>query len=245
MSLDPATISVFMLATALLGLAKGGLSGFGLMSMPMLLLVMPPAAAAGIMLPVLMTQDVLSMWIYRRRWDRPNLALLLPAAIAGILVGILLFALLPQGPLLLVMGAVTVAFAARGLTRLGAPAEKPPALVGAVLGFISGFTSTVLHQGGPPFQMYLLPQKLPREVFAATTVAFFFVINWIKLPGFIALGVLTREGLIVAAVAAPFALLCTWLGARLVRLLDPARFYLIIHILLLAVGVKLVWDGLS
>ena len=233
-----------MLAVALLGLSKGGLAGMGLMSMPLMLFVMPPAAAAGLILPVLLTQDAFSVWLYRWKWDVPNLKLLLPAALAGIVLGFILFALLPTRVLLALLGVVTLGFAIRGLSRLRAPAVVPPRIVGAVLGMLSGFTSTVLHQGGPPFQIYLLPQKLPRDTFVATSVAFFAALNLIKLPGFIALGVITRDGIIVAAVAAPFALLCTWLGAKLVSVIEPARFYLIIHLLLAAVGVKLITDGL-
>lgn len=245
MSTDPVTISVFLLAVGLLGLAKGGLAGAGFMSMPMMLLVMPPAAAAGLMLPVLMIQDVLSVWLYRGRWDRENLKLLLPAGTLGIAIGFALFALLPAEPMLAILGAITLVFAARGLIRLKAPAAPPHRLMGWVLGAVSGFTSTVLHQGGPPFQMYLLPQKLPRDVFVGTSVAFFCAINWIKLPGFIALGQLTKDGLVVAAISAPFALFMTWLGMRLVTRIEPERFYLIIHLLLLLVGVKLLYDGLA
>ncbi|MEM8552329.1 MAG: sulfite exporter TauE/SafE family protein [Pseudomonadota bacterium] len=243
MSLDPATITVFLFAVGLLGISKGGLTGLGLMSMPMLLLVMPPAAAAGLMLPILMMQDALSVWIYRGRWDNANLKLLLPAATLGIAVGFFLFWALPPEPLLAILGAVTLAFAVRGLARRKAPAETPPRAVGLALGIISGFTSTILHQGGPPFQMYLLPQKLSRDAFAATSVAFFAVVNAVKLPGFIALGQVTRDGLIVALVAAPFSLTMTWLGARLVRIISPERFFLIIYVLLAAVGVKLLSDA--
>lgn len=244
MTFDATTIAVFLLAVGLVGLSKGGLAGIGLMSMPMLLFVMPPAAAAGLMLPILMIQDVYSLWLYRGRWDRGNLKLLLPAGVVGIGAGFLMFALLPREPMLAILGAVTLLFAVRGLLQLGAPAKPPRPVIGAVLGIISGFTSTVLHQGGPPIQIYLLPQRLPRDVFIGTSIAFFAIVNLIKLPGFIWLGQLTREGLIVAAASAPFALFMTWVGAKLVRRIEPARFYLIIHLLLAAVGAKLLADGL-
>lgn len=243
MSLDPLSIGIFLLAVSLLGLSKGGLAGIGMMSMPMMLLVMPPAAAAGLMLPILMIQDAMSLWLYRGKWDWPNLRLLIPSALLGIAVGIALFALMPQEVLLLVLGVVTIGFAARGLLKAGAPAKTPHPVAGVILGALSGFTSTVLHQGGPPFQIYLLPQKLPRDVFVGTTIVFFAVINAVKLPGFVWLGQITWEGLTIAAVSAPFAVLMTWVGARLVRMLDPSRFYTIIHWLLLAVGVELTLDA--
>lgn len=243
MNTDPVTILVFLLAVSLLGLSKGGLAGLGMMSMPIMTLVMPPAAAAGLILPILMMQDILSVWLYRGRWDMGNLKVLVPAAVVGIALGLTLFALLPTGPMLAILGTITLAFAARGLLRPGAPARTPSKTMGRFLGMLSGLTSTVLHQGGPTFQMYILPQRLPRDVFIGTSVTFFWLINLIKLPGFIALGQLTREGLIVAAIASPFALGMTWLGARLVRRIEVERFYVIIYWLLAAVGAKLLVDA--
>lgn len=243
MTFDPVTIAVFLLAVALMGLAKGGLSGIGLMAMPLLILVMPAPAAAGLLLPVLMIQDGFGLWLYRGRWDWPNLRLLLPAACVGIVIGLSLYAVLPQRWMLGILGAVTLVFAIRGLLTPAAPARTPHPAVGISLGILSGFTSTVLHQGGPPFQIYLLPQRLPRDVFVGTSMVFFAVVNWIKLPGFIALGQLTGQDLLVALAATPFALLMTWLGTRLVRSLDPERFYVIIYWLLALVGLKLLADG--
>jgi len=243
MSLDPVTIAVFLLAVSLLGLAKGGLAGIGLMAMPLMLLVMPPAAAAGLILPILMIQDAMSLWLYRGQWDWKNLRLLLPSAGAGIVLGIFLFAVVPQDGLLAILGSITLVFAVRGLLHARAPARVPHPAIGVVLGALSGFTSTILHQGGPPFQMYLLPQRLPRDVFVGTGIVFFAVLNITKLPGFIWLGQITREVLLVAAVSAPFAVFMTWVGAKIVRQLDPNRFYTIIHALLVLVGIELLVDA--
>lgn len=245
MSLDPLTIAVFALAVALLGLSKGGLTGIGLLAMPLMLFVMPPAAAAGLMLPVLMTQDVLSVWLYRGKWDRANLKILLPSAALGIVVGIVSFAVLPRETLLVLLGTLTLAFALRSLLRRHVPGEAGRPLFGVALGTLSGFTSTVLHHGGPPFQIYMLPQKLPRDVFVGTSVMFFAAVNWMKVPGFVALGQLTTHNLTVALAAAPWALFMTFVGARLVRLIEVERFYLIIHVLLITVGAKLIYEGLA
>jgi uncharacterized membrane protein YfcA len=243
MTFDPLSIAVFLAAVGLLGLSKGGLAGLGIISMPMMLLVMPPAAAAGLMLPVLIIQDCYSLWLYRWQWDKKNLRLLLPAAGVGIAAGFALFAILPAKPMLGVLGAVTLAFALHSLLTPGVPARTPSRPVGWALGAVSGLTSTVLHHGGPPFQMYLLPQRLPRDVFVGTSVAFFAILNIVKLPGFVWVGGITRDGLLVALVSAPFSLAMTWLGARLTRMLSVERYYLVIQVILAAVGVKLLADA--
>ncbi|WP_342752359.1 sulfite exporter TauE/SafE family protein [Acuticoccus kandeliae] len=215
-----------------------------MIAMPMLLFVMPPAKAAGLMLPILMIQDMFSVWLYRAHWDRGNLKLLLPAATVGIALGFTLFWALPERPILGILGLVTLTFALRGLLNANAPSKTPRKIVGWMLGMMSGFTSTVFHQGGPPFQIYLIPQRLPRDVFVGTGVIFFATVNMIKLPGFILLGQITREGLIVAAISAPYALFMTWVGMRLVRVISAERFYKLIYWLLVAVGCKLLLDAI-
>ncbi|WP_075222463.1 sulfite exporter TauE/SafE family protein [Acuticoccus yangtzensis] len=244
MHLDPVSIGVFGFAVALLGLSKGGLAGMGLMAMPLMLLVMPPATAAGLMLPILMTQDALTVWIYRGQWDTKNLKILVPGAMIGIAVGLVSFAVMPARLLLFVLGAVTLAFAVRGLLAKAAPARVPHAGVGVFLGAVSGFTSTILHQGGPPFQIYLIPQRLPRDVFIATGAIFFAIVNLSKLPGFIALGQLNQHNLLIALAAAPWALFMTWVGSRVAKRISVEKFYVIIHWLLALVGAKLLFDAL-
>jgi uncharacterized membrane protein YfcA len=43
----------------------------------------------------------------------------------------------------------------------------------------------------------------------------------------------------------PAALLSTWAGTLLVRRIDGPRFYAMMHALMILVGGKLTWDGLS
>src|SRR5919112_3281774 len=87
---DPLFYAVAIPAVTLLGLAKGGFSGLGLLSLPLMALVISPVQAAAITLPILVVQDVVSVWAYRRAWDRRNILILIPAAALRILTGYLL-----------------------------------------------------------------------------------------------------------------------------------------------------------
>jgi len=53
----------------LLGLGKGGFAGLGMVATPMLALAVPPLQGAAIILPLLIIQDVISVWTYRRTWS--------------------------------------------------------------------------------------------------------------------------------------------------------------------------------
>ena len=114
-----------------------------------------------------------------------------------------------------------------------------------LLGIASGFTSQVAHAGQPPFQIYVLPRRLPRDVLVGTTAIFFAAVNWIKVPAYWALGQFNRETLGIAALLLPVAISSTFAGVWLVRRVSPARFYTAIYALMVVVGIKLIWDALA
>src|SRR3954469_19823844 len=96
----------------------------------------------------------------------------------------------------------------------------------------------IAHAGGPPFQIYVMPQRLARDVFVGTGAVLFAAINWIKLPPYVALGQFTRENLLTSTALFPLAIFATWLGVLLVRRVPGERFYTAIYILLILVGLK-------
>ena len=247
---DPLFYAAAVPAVILMGLSKGGFSGIGLLSLPLMALVASPVQVAAIMLPILMVQDVVTVWSFRRDWDRRNLAILLPSSSLGILIGYLLAAKVSDAAVALSVGAISIAFALRRiLAERGEPPPPAPAglAAGCFWGTVIGFTSMIAHAGGPPFQIYLMPQRLPRDVFVGTGALLFAAINWIKVPPYAALGQFTAENLATSAVLAPLAVAATFAGVRLVRRVPIERFYGIIYGLLLAVGGKLVhqgWTGL-
>jgi len=89
---DPVFYLLAIPAVALMGLAKGGFSGVGAMSMPLLALAISPVQAAAILLPILIVQDAVSVWAFRRDWDRKILLAMIPGALVGIVAGYLLAA---------------------------------------------------------------------------------------------------------------------------------------------------------
>ena len=159
-------------------------------------LVVSPVQAAAIMLPILIVQDVVTVWAYRHSWDRRNLAILVPSAALGIVLGYLLAAEVSDAAVTLAVGVISVAFAVRRLVAGAARPRRPPATRptcrAAPSGASScGFTSMIAHAGGPPFQIYVMPQRLARDVFVGTGAILFALVNWIKVPPYSALGQFT------------------------------------------------------
>jgi uncharacterized membrane protein YfcA len=233
-------------AVIILGLAKGGFAGIGTLATPIVALAIPPVQAASILLPILVVQDVYSVLVYRRHWDAFNLRVLLPGAFIGVGAGYVLASRLPEAGVGFAVGAISTAFGLRQLLQRSSkppPARRPNAAAGWFWGALSGFTSMISHAGSPPFQVYVMPQRLDARVFVGTNVLFFAAVNWIKVPPYLALGQFTRANLLTSIVLFPLAILATWLGVILLQRFSNERFYVVSYWLMVIIGLKLVYDG--
>ena len=247
---DPAFYLFAIPAVLLIGLAKGGFSGLGALGTPLMALGMAdPVRAAAILLPILIAQDVVAVAAFRKSWDGSVLAAMLPGAVVGIGLGYLLAAEISSSAVMAMLGAISILFGAYRLWaerggRLAASAASP-AWVGSLFGVATGFTSQIAHAGGPPFQMWVMPKRLDRDVFVGTSAIFFAIVNWIKVPAYVALGQFTTENAIATAVLLPVALLASLAGVKLVRRVAVDRFYAIVYALMIVAGAKLLLDGLG
>ncbi|MEM1370882.1 MAG: sulfite exporter TauE/SafE family protein [Pseudomonadota bacterium] len=244
---EPLFYVVAIPAIILTGLAKGGfLSGLGGLAVPLMALVISPIQAAGIMLPILIVMDLIGVVNYRKEFDRANVVTLLPAAIVGVAAGYLLASHVSEAQVRLLVGLIGFAFALDYFLKSAqtrARPRPPNTLLGRFWGFIAGFTSFISHTGAPPFQIYMLPQRLPNAVLAATAIVFFATINWIKVVPYAALGQFTSTNLWTAACLLPLAPLSIGAGIWLTRNTAPGPFYTLTYASLLIISVKLIYDG--
>ncbi|HEX8308283.1 MAG TPA: sulfite exporter TauE/SafE family protein [Allosphingosinicella sp.] len=247
---DPAFYLFAIPAVILIGLAKGGFSGLGALGTPLMAIGMDdPVRAAAILLPILIAQDFVGVAAFRKSWDRSVLAAMLPGAVVGIGLGYLLAAEISAAAVMAVLGAISILFGAYRLVaeRGGriAASSGSPAWVGSLFGVATGFTSQIAHAGGPPFQMWVMPRRLDRDVFIGTSAIFFALVNWIKVPAYLALGQFTKENAIATAVLLPVAVVASLAGVKLVRKVATERFYTIVYLLMIVAGAKLLLDGLG
>ncbi len=229
--------------TIMLGLGKGGFYGIGMLALPLLALVMPPLQAAAILLPIL----IVGVWAFRRDFSKKHLKLLFPGGMLGMLIGYFTASRVPGGFVLLIVGLIGVVFVLDQMLRkrpLNLAPVQPPFIRASFWSTICGFTSFIANVGGPPYQVVMLPQKLPPRVYAGTSAIFFAVINYIKFPAFISLGQISATNLATSAVLFPLAIVATMAGVWIVKKVPAEGFYKIIQTLTFCVGVKLIWDGL-
>lgn len=256
---DPWFYVVALPAVVIIGMAKGGFAGpIALMGVPLMSLVISPVQAAGILLPILIIMDCAGLYAYRGVYHWPSLRVLLPAGIIGIGIGYLTAAYVTDAHVRLIVGVVALAFTlnhwfgAHIRAALGAGpgaddevGQRPGPIAGIFWGATGGFTSFVSHAGGPPFQMYMLPQRLAPRVLAGTAVIYFTIVNQVKLIPYFALGQLSPGNLMTSAALFPLALAAVALGVWLVKRVEPAAFYRVMYLAVFVVGLKLIWDGIA
>ncbi|MDZ4134548.1 MAG: sulfite exporter TauE/SafE family protein [Paracoccaceae bacterium] len=235
-----------VLAAVLVGMGKGGLPVVAMMSVPVLSLVISPLAAAGLLLPIYVVSDMFGLWAYRRAFDWRVLAIMVPATTVGVALGWATASLVSDRLVTGIVGGVGAVFAASLLVRRGPVAAARPVriLPGLFWGAASGFTSFVGHAGGPPYQIYMLPLRLEKAVYAGSTTILFAYVNAIKLPAYWSLGQLSTANLQTAMFLMLPASLAVFAGVWLVRLLPEVLFFRLVTWALLAVCCKLIWTAL-
>ena len=202
--------------------------------------------AAGLLLPIYVISDLFGLWTYRRAYDKRVLAIMVPAMAIGVGIGWATASRVSEAWVTLLVGAIGSAFAANLLIRSGRVVAAKPADVptGMFWGAVAGFTSFVSHAGAPPYQVFVLPLKLEKAVFAGTATIAFAYVNAIKLIPYYALGQLNLTSLKVGAILAVPASIAVFAGARLVKIIPEKLFFQLISWTLLAISIKLIWDGL-
>ena len=228
---------IFAVAIVFAAGAISGLAGFGLglVTVPPLLLVYDPATVVVLVKVLALATSwiiLLDTWS-AIRWRM--LRSLLPWAMTGQVVGLVLLARLDPEAVKLLAGAVVVGFAVlllRGVTIHGADRHRATAIAGAASGTLS--TSTGLS--GPPIVLLFTLRAYPIADFRATTVVYFIVLDAVALPIILAGGLVGASDLATIALLAPAAFAGRWVGARLARRVSPPAFRRFTLVLLLLTG---------
>jgi len=205
-----------VVAVILSGLSKGGFAGIGALAMPLMVIANPPLQSAAVLLPILIVQDLVGVWSFRKTWDKVVLMVMIPGMTLGVLLGYLFAARVSETAVLATVGGLSFVF---GLHRLWQDTGKAVAL----------------------------PVNAPRwlGVLVGSNALCFAYMNLIKVPAYIALGQFTPANLLHSAELIPVALASTFLGVILVRKVDAERFYTLIYLTMVGIGLKLVLDGLG
>ncbi len=219
------------------------------MATPLLALVMPPLEAAAIFLPIMLVQDASAVWVYRKDWDGRILAIMIPGALFGTLGAAWVAAYISNAAVRVFIGVTSMVFVGWSVYSMLRHSRRPTRdgtiSAGMFWGVVSGFTSTLCQAGGPPYQVYVLSQKLPKMIFVGTTAVYFAVLNAAKVPPYLALGQFSFKGFGTSLVLLPLALVANQLGFWLVRRTPQDVFYKITLGLMLIISIELTREGVG
>ena len=219
----------------MIGMAKGGFGGLGALLTPILALVLPVASAVGVLLPMLMVGDAFALSMYWKEWDIDLVRRMIPAGIAGALVGTFLLSWLSPDGLRIVLGVFVLALVAyRFLSdRIQGMQYEPRPWHAPAAGFLAGVASGMFNNGGPAFSSYLLLQKLKARPFISTSAIYFALLNLIKVPGFLYTGVLDLPLLFSLWWVFLFIPLGIWVARVTLTRVSPRAFEWTIVVLLI------------
>ena len=206
----------------------------------------PPTFAVGVLLPLLCLGDGFSMWHYWGKWQKRNLVYLLPGVIVGVLIGVRLVGRYSARELNVAIGILAVLFVLFQLVKdrifAAEGAFAPNHWLGVPCGIGAGNTSTFAHGAGPIVSMFVIPQRLPKEIYVGTTVLVFTCINWIKMPFFIGQGIVNRETLWLGLCYLPLIPVGVSLGVWLNRRFSEKGFLRVVYVATLLTGLQLIFN---
>lgn len=231
------------LGVILTGISKSGFAGgAGVLAVPLMALVVPLPAATVIMLPVLLFMDVRIIHIYRRHASRETLRRIVPAALVGIALGGLVMGMLSAPLLELMTGAISILFASwQSISDSLRRFQK----AGWFWGTVSGLTSTLIHAGGPPINVYFLGREMPKLQWLGTAAVLFGMMNLVKVVPFSLNGFWRMDLLLISALMLPAAWAGAQLGHHIQKRFDGQTFTRICQVLLLLSGFALVIKGIA
>lgn len=241
---DPVFYLVAVPAVVLLGLSKGGFAGLGTASTPLVALYLPPFEAAALILPVLICQDMISLYVFRRDWDPWNVKVILIGAAFGMALAWLLALYVSDAWIRIIVGLIGLTFVINAWrTRRDFEPAKKSAASGVFWGTVTGFVSFMMQGGGPPYQVHVLPQRLPKMTLAGTTTVTFAVINSSKIVPYMTLVDYTPRVLATSVALLPLAVIANLTGVWLLKRVPTEAFYKVIYLLLLVISIAMLGQG--
>lgn len=239
--------AIACLAAFGVGLGKGGLPGLGNLAVALYAVILPARVSVGVLLPVLICADLVAVVVYRRDADWRLIRKLLPWAFVGILLGALVFDRIEDRGVEILIGVVLLSMTGLHLARetlaRGAP-EKELSRGGERslrigTGLIGGFATMIANAAGPVAALYLVFLRLPKIAFVGTLAWFFMIVNWVKVPIFIGLGVINASSLTVSLTAGIFAVAGVLVARVIVKKISQRLFEWLIWIFVIGAGIHL------
>jgi len=228
-----------MICPILIGMAKVGLNTIGTPVVPILAGIFGGRPSTGILLPMLSIADVFAVKYYHRHAQWRYILRLLPWAVLGIALGIVVGGMVNDAHFRYILAAIIlvsliIMVIREFQNRTTRISERR--WLSALIGLATGFTSMITNAAGPLLAIYVLSKKLPKNSYIGTVAWFFMLVNLIKVPAHVFIWkTITVESLVLNIALAPLILAGAFLGIVIVKRI-PERSYRFLVIIMTAVA---------
>lgn len=237
--------AVLALCAVVVGVSKTGMPGLGILPVPLMALAFETRESTGLLLGILILADLFAVAYHRHNARWRHVFRLLPAAFAGIVAGYFGLGVVSDRQLKPIIGVIVLAMLGINYWRTKVRTEEAPVPAqwwfAVALGFMAGVTTMMANAAGPVMIIYLLAMRLPKVAFVGTSVWFFFVVNWLKVPFSTSLKLMTAESVKLNLMMIPFIAAGAAVGILFLRRIPQKAFIAIVQILAAAAAVKLLF----
>ena len=245
MDLDLFGWIVISFCAVMVGTAKTGVPGLGILPVPLMALSSSTRQSTGILLGILILADLFAIVYHRRNARWGHVLRLLPAALAGIVAGYFGLKHVSDEQLRPIIGAIVLLMLGVNYWRTKVRGEDAPVPAqwwfAVALGFMAGVTTMMANAAGPIMVIYLLAMRLPKVEFVGTSAWFFFVVNWLKVPFSANLNLMTVDSVKLNLMMLPFIAIGAATGIIFLKKIPQKAFTTIVQILAAAAAVKLIF----
>ena len=243
--LEPWQWALAIVGALLVGVSKTGIAGLGILFVVMFASAIPAKQSSGFVLPLLIFGDVVAVWSYRSHAKWAHVWQLMPWTAAGVVIGYFTMGRIDDRQARGLIGAIILAMLAVHLGRRShakpGAAEDHGAWFAPIVGVLAGFTTLVANAAGPLMVIYLLAMRLPKMEYVGTGAVFFLLLNFLKVPFMINLGLITAESFGFNLMLAPVVFLGAILGRKLLPKMNQRLFENLALGLSAAAGIRLLF----
>lgn len=234
----------------LMGLGKGGLPGVGNVTVVLFAFAFGPKASVGLLLPVLMSADLVAVIVYRRNANWRYVWKLLPWMVLGIVIGYLIFERISNRGIEALIGFTVLVMTSLQIWRMISARRRPDGVADKVphsfwfsagMGTFGGVATMVANAAGPVGNIYFLSVGLPKLAFIGTTAWTFFMVNWIKVPFQVHLGMINLVSIQVSMALMPAAMLGAMVAPRVMRRINQTWFVRLVWGFTIVAGIKMLF----
>ena len=225
---------ILALIALLVGCSKGGVPGLGILVVPLMADIFPAKISTGVLLPMLLMADGFAVVYYHRNADWKLLRQLLPASIVGIALSSVVLNHLNDRQVKTTIGLIILLMALTMILReMGALSKNMPKsyLLTWVVGIAVGSATMLANAAGPIAGIYLLALGMEKKEYIGTQAWFFLLINAIKIPFSVHLGLISGASLWINAQCLPLIILGVFIGIYIVKKISPIVFSRLVLVL--------------